>query len=46
MTYADKVSQRCVAGCPEVGLNGSRTFADDSTKTCVYTCPVNPWTYA
>jgi hypothetical protein len=35
MTYSDKVSRRCVAVCPEVGINGVRTYADDSTKRCV-----------
>jgi hypothetical protein len=35
MTYSDKVTRRCVVQCPEVGINGVRTYGDDSTKKCV-----------
>lgn len=50
-TYADLVSRACVLQCPDANVSGStvytnRTFADDSTKTCMEACPASPWTYA
>ena len=42
VNYADNLTNRCVAQCPE----SESTYGDNSTRDCVKQCPAVPFTYA